>query len=153
MIISCEKCNKKFELDTSLIPDTGRLLQCGSCSHKWHYKRKKNIVSLTKPAKINKDETQDDNIIEDNIDKKPENPKTYKKKETKDKYKEGKKNLKKTGFLNILLVILISFVAIILVIETFKFEISKLVPNIDFYLYSLYESVKDIYLFFKDLLK
>ena len=38
MIISCENCNKKFELEDHLIPETGRFLQCGSCSHKWHYK-------------------------------------------------------------------------------------------------------------------
>ena len=38
MIISCENCNKKFELDDHLIPNEGRLLECGSCSHKWHYK-------------------------------------------------------------------------------------------------------------------
>ena len=37
MIISCEKCNKKFELEDNLIPETGRLLQCGSCSYQWHY--------------------------------------------------------------------------------------------------------------------
>ena len=37
MIISCEKCNKKFELADNLIPSTGRLLQCGSCSYQWHY--------------------------------------------------------------------------------------------------------------------
>ena len=37
MIISCEKCNKKFELADHLIPSEGRLLQCGSCSYQWHY--------------------------------------------------------------------------------------------------------------------
>ena len=43
MIISCEKCNKKFELSDELIPEEGRLLQCGSCSHKWHYTPTKTI--------------------------------------------------------------------------------------------------------------
>ena len=37
MIISCEKCDKKFEISDELIPDSGRLLQCGSCSYQWHY--------------------------------------------------------------------------------------------------------------------
>ncbi len=150
MIISCEKCNKKFELDTSLIPNTGRLLQCGSCSHKWHYKPKKTIVSRPEPVKINKYETQDNIIIEDNADKNSQDIKIPKKNELK---KKVIKNLKKNNLLNILVVIVISFIALILVIETFKFEISKLIPNIDFYLNSLYETVKDIYLFFKDLLK
>ena len=43
MIISCEKCNKKFELSDELIPDEGRLLQCGSCAYKWHYVPNKTI--------------------------------------------------------------------------------------------------------------
>ena len=38
MIISCEKCDKKFELSDELIPNEGRDLQCGSCNHVWFYK-------------------------------------------------------------------------------------------------------------------
>ena len=41
MIISCENCGKKFEVSDDLIPENGRFLQCGSCSHKWHYIQKK----------------------------------------------------------------------------------------------------------------
>ena len=37
MIIQCENCNKKFEIQDSLISDEGRLLECGSCAHQWHY--------------------------------------------------------------------------------------------------------------------
>ena len=59
----------------------------------------------------------------------------------------------KINFLNIIIVAIISFAALILIIETFKFQISNFIPDIDFYLSSLYESLKDIYLFFKDLLK
>ena len=39
MIITCEQCLKKFEIESSLIPKNGRLLQCSSCTHKWFYKR------------------------------------------------------------------------------------------------------------------
>ena len=39
MIISCDQCHKKFEIDSSLIPKDGRLLECGSCNHKWFYKQ------------------------------------------------------------------------------------------------------------------
>ena len=42
MIIACNNCNKKFDIDSSLIPDNGRLLQCASCDHKWFFK--KNII-------------------------------------------------------------------------------------------------------------
>ena len=37
MIITC-LCGKKFNLDASLIPPEGRLLKCGLCGRKWHYK-------------------------------------------------------------------------------------------------------------------
>ena len=39
MIITCEQCLKKFEIESSLISKKGRLLQCSSCGHKWFYKR------------------------------------------------------------------------------------------------------------------
>ncbi len=39
MIITCNNCNKKFDIDSSLIPDKGRLLQCASCDHKWFFKK------------------------------------------------------------------------------------------------------------------
>ena len=38
MIIVCEQCDKKFQIDSKLIPSAGRLLKCGSCSHVWFYK-------------------------------------------------------------------------------------------------------------------
>ena len=37
MIIQCTSCNKKFEVNVSLIPPEGRDLQCGSCNHTWFY--------------------------------------------------------------------------------------------------------------------
>ena len=144
MIISCEKCNKKFEIDNNLIPKKGRLLQCGSCSHQWYYKPSipKEVVEL------NNEVFQDEEIIDNS-----KNDKIKISKKEKNKENENKENINKTNFLNILLVAIISFAALILIIETFKFQISNLIPDIDFYLFSLYESLKDIYLFFKDLLK
>ena len=50
MIISCPNCNKKFNIDQSLIPDIGRLLQCSNCMHKWHYIIKQD--QYTKKEKI-----------------------------------------------------------------------------------------------------
>ena len=38
MIISCIKCNKKFDIDDGLIPEKGRLLECSSCNHRWFFK-------------------------------------------------------------------------------------------------------------------
>ena len=34
MIIACEKCSKTFNIQDKLVPEKGRLLQCGNCNHK-----------------------------------------------------------------------------------------------------------------------
>jgi len=58
MIITCNNCNKKFDIDSNLIPNTGRLLQCASCDHKWFFK---------KEAFENTFRSIDENINIDNI--------------------------------------------------------------------------------------
>ena len=50
MEIQCPKCNRSFKIDKSLIPEKGRLLQCGTCSHKWFFK---NIIHETKTKTVN----------------------------------------------------------------------------------------------------
>ena len=42
--------------------------------------------------------------------------------------------------------------ALIIILDTFQVPISKIVPNIEFILYHLYETVNDIRLFLKDLI-
>ena len=63
-----------------------------------------------------------------------------------------KKPPKKIGILNIIVVFIISFMALIILTDTFEQPISKLIPNIEFILFNLYESIKDIMLFFNDLI-
>ena len=54
MIVSCIKCNKKFDVLDKLIPESGRVLQCGSCFNQWHYVP---IISLDQ--EVSKNETED----------------------------------------------------------------------------------------------
>ena len=37
MIIECINCNKKFQVNSELIPQEGRSIQCGSCGHVWFF--------------------------------------------------------------------------------------------------------------------
>ena len=37
MIIECINCNKKFNVNSELIPNSGRTIQCGSCNHVWFF--------------------------------------------------------------------------------------------------------------------
>ena len=145
MIISCEKCNKKFELSDELIPDNGRLLQCGSCSYKWHYVPNETIKLVKEVDTVD---------ISNNVKK--TSRKLTQKKVKKDAINENNNfsNEKKgIGFLSIIVVVVISFIALLIIVDTFKIYIISFIPNIDFYLSSLYESLKDIFLFFRDLIK
>ena len=146
MIISCEQCNKKFDVESSLIPTDGRLLQCSSCNHKWFYK--KNIIEERKIKTEKKD------LLIEKIKpkiKKTESIKVSTHKSTNQDNKDLKKNDKKIGILSIILAFIITFAALIILIDTFKNPLEIFIPNIDFILNSLYESLRDISLFLKDL--
>tara|TARA_E500000331_G_scaffold349413_1_gene392551 strand:+ start:662 stop:1141 length:480 start_codon:yes stop_codon:yes gene_type:complete len=159
MIVSCIKCNKKFEVPDNLIPKEGRLLQCGSCLHKWHF-----LPIITIDNEINKDLESKNNeepsfFKKDKIIKKSDNQSLVnneKKVKNYDPIKDKKKNLNKKDkikFLNLLLVTIISFLALIIILDTFRNQLTKIIPKLDLYLYSLYETSTDIYLFIVNLVK
>ena len=151
MIISCEKCEKKFEISDELIPDSGRLLQCGSCSYQWHY-----IPEINIKLDEDIDDIKKDKVVEQKVSKPIEkivNDKSKIKKELfNDRIKETT-NKKSVGFISYLIVGIISLIAFIILADTLKVYLVSFIPNIDTYLLSLYESLIDISLFFKDLIK
>ena len=158
MIISCENCNKRFEVSDNLIPDQGRLLQCSSCDHKWFFKKTEKLIKKKEPKIIIK---EDDNkilsetFVEKTIEKKEIKSTTLNEEtlsEIDDEQPQVKKD-KKTNYLKIFIVIIITFVAIIIIIETFKHQISLIYPDIETLLSNLYESFRDINLFLRDLIK
>ena len=147
MIIACPCGKKKFEVNASLIPNEGKMLQCGACDHKWFFKKeakKKVIKDVKKP--LNKiPEIIDKNIpdkTEDLISEAETEISKVEKKQIKDK---------KINILSFLIVLIISFVALIILADTFKNSIKLLIPGFDFILNSLYETLKDVILFIKDL--
>jgi len=151
MIIICEQCLKKFEIESNLIPQKGRLLQCSSCAHKWFYKR--DIPEESKVILEHQDiksEKIESTVKENNNIKIFNDSENFKK----DKRKHAYRNLenKKLSFLNVILVFIISVIALIVLLDTFKSPISLMIPNIEFILESLYETLKDILLFVQDLL-
>tara|TARA_Y100001970_G_scaffold288714_1_gene416788 strand:+ start:914 stop:1369 length:456 start_codon:yes stop_codon:yes gene_type:complete len=151
MIISCKICKKKFNVDDSLIPKDGRQLQCSACGHKWFFKiettekpLKKDVVKNLSIKKINPKEkipSDVDEIIAQA--EKNKNKKTF-------SISKVKKNI---PFFNLFLLFLITFVAFIIFIDTFKLQINNLMPGFNFLLENFYESLKDLFLFFKDLIR
>ena len=151
MEIQCPKCNRSFKIDKSLIPEKGRLLQCGTCGHKWFFK---NIIheTKTKTVKINDEKIFKKTEITKNI----ENSKINFNVEENNKKKiiddVRKKNVNKINYIKFFFVIIISIVALILILDTFKDILIKVFPNIKILLNNLYETLKDVTLFFYDLL-
>jgi len=162
MIIICNNCSKKFDVDSSLIPQNGRLLQCSACEHKWFFKNE--AVALTKNDnsidKIKKFTEAPDSIdIESpiNIDEESiENQASFKDNDDIKKKKglviDPSKSKKGYNILSLIVVFIISFVALIIILDTFQAPISKIFPNLEFILYNLYETINDIWLFLKDLI-
>ena len=162
MIIECINCNKKFNVDADLIPKQGRQIQCGSCEHIWHFK----IESSLKELLILDDENNQKNIsiakdtkeITESIN--VENPKKLLK--DNEIYKDNKiqenitienniKISKISNFFSYLLVILISFVALIILLDTLKSPLINVFPGLEIVLFNLFETLKDIKLFIIDL--
>ena len=164
MIITCPNCNKQFKIDNSLIPDEGRDLQCGSCNHIWFYniQEKNNEVLELKQEIISEDiETKAENK-EDKIEEKqqPEEIiKTEINNKKKEKNSEKQKNtttLKKTEnkgskFFSYLIVFIISFVALIILLDTLKTPLINVFPGLEIILFNLFETLQDIKLFIIDL--
>ena len=152
MFIKCPNCNKKFDVDQNLIPDSGRLVQCGSCQHTWVYK--KLLAPEIEDIPILKEKKTIEKINNKNIDIKTDtndNTSVSKEKKYEIVKKETKKSEKSFNYFKFFLVILITFIAIIVVLDTFKVYISVIFPKINDILNNLYNSLIDIFLFFKDL--
>ena len=151
MIITCEKCSKSFNIQDSLIPNEGRELQCGSCSYKWFFKKSENTIifknQISETLPIN--DKLDNEINIDLPSEENENKNKYKEIESKSEILENKKNLK---IIKKSLVLIISIMAVIILLDTFKYQLNNYIPGLDSVLNNLYESLKDFSLFFKDLL-
>ena len=147
MIIICPSCGKNFDVDENLIPNKGRLLKCGSCDQTWFFN--KNANEQTKP--LNDKSIKQKKILYEgeNINKSvystPIKPGSelvkYKPKYS---FTFGK-------FLSYIIVSLITFVAIVIVLDTFKSPLSNIFPNLELVLYNLFETLRDLLLFVKDL--
>jgi len=164
MIIDCIKCRKKFDVNASLIPDNGRTIQCGSCNHVWFYKpeieQSKNEIKaeITSPKSNNNDlENKKDHSVNEKLLKTEDTNDHENIAKTESSFYEIINENKKTTFslskfLSYFLVFLITFIALIIVLDTFKSALGRVIPDLEIFLYNFFEILKDIYLFIKNLL-
>ena len=150
MIIECINCNKKFEVDRALIPEKGRNIECGSCHHQWFFKEEK-IEVKNEALKLRETEEDDKNeiIIDENIDLDKKNKKNL------PAIKKKKINSSNILFriFSFIIVSLITIIALIILLDTFKYNLVSIFPNLELILYNLFETIKDIRLFLNDLLR
>ena len=165
MIIICPNCNKQFKINLSLIPDNGRDLQCGSCHHVWFYKIEDNkteplplsddFVNKEFEPKIdikiikNINERKDELLQNEINDKKDKTEDEISEKEIHVKNKTKKNTISK--FFSYLVVSIISFMALIILIDTLKVPLINIFPGLEIFLFNLFEILKDIKLFIIDL--
>ena len=125
MIIECINCNKKFNVNSDLIPEIGRLIQCGSCNHSWNFKKEVILQDQISNNQVNNDISlkRSDLIISKKI----------------------------YNFFSHLLVSIISFVALLILVDTLKSPLINLFPGLEIVLFNLFETLKDIGLFIIDL--
>ena len=159
MIITCVNCNKKFNVNSDLIPEDGRTIQCGSCNHIWFFKKNfndlqkdlsDNTIKKTRSAENKKSLDikipQQTDIQHNKIDKI-----TKKKRSEIVKY-QPKKKFTFVSLLSYIIVSLISFVALIILLDTFKSPLYNNFPQLELILFNFFETLKDIQLFIKDLI-
>ena len=155
MIIICPCGRKKFELNENLIPDKGRLLKCGSCDQTWFYN--KNDELSVKPSiekndfknETKKKDLEIKDIKNNEFDQSDRNLPDNKKTQL-IKYKSNS-NFTIGKFLSYIIVSLITFVALIIILDTFKSPLSVFFPNLELILFNLFETLRDLTLFAKDL--
>ena len=152
MIITCPCGEKKFEVAENLIPEKGRLLKCGSCDETWFFNKNDEVTK-----KIQKPTPKKDKLLS-----KPQ--KTLPNKEKKSiiysnnnkgseivKY-QPKSTFTFSNFLSYILVGIISIIGFVIILDTFKSSLYVFFPNLEFLLFSFYETLKDVELFVKDLI-
>tara|TARA_B100000963_G_scaffold339010_1_gene336395 strand:- start:824 stop:1294 length:471 start_codon:yes stop_codon:yes gene_type:complete len=155
MNIECIKCSKIFEVNSDLIPDKGRNLQCGSCNHIWFFNKQDHFkiqkVNIEKkeisPSILNNFETQE---FEDQKDEKNDF-KTKKIKKELIKKVKPKSSLRISHFLSLIIVLIISFIAAVIFVDTFKNPLFNYFPNLEPVFFNLFETIKDISLFIRDI--
>ncbi len=173
MKITCPCGEKKFNVDASLIPKEGRLLQCGFCDKEWFYKENEtlkndNVISKDYPQdeiSINESQIKPSSLVENEQEiqipietetiisqaEKKIKKTTNKKINIEAKNLNESKNNGISNFFSYLIVFIISFIALIIMLDTFKTPLIDVFPGLENILFSLFEILKDIRLFIIDL--
>tara|TARA_B110001450_G_scaffold196026_1_gene184497 strand:+ start:123 stop:647 length:525 start_codon:yes stop_codon:yes gene_type:complete len=172
MIIQCINCDKSFKVSSALIPQEGRKIQCGSCNHTWFYKhsveqvhnnlsetnKEKEIPQTNKENEIPQISVIEKNTIHvDNDENKNKNDIIINENSENITEFENQVQINKSSIISIekilsyFIVSIITFVAFIIILDTFKTPLNNKFPSLELILYNLFETIEDISLFLKNL--
>ena len=173
MIITCNCGEKKFTLPDNSIPVSGRLVQCGFCGLKWKQfpvGEVKNTQTVSRPQKIVskpqpvQQKIQKSKKVKKTVSKKPREISLYspeylakkhgiKINDTQTEKKISKKESQKVsfGFYNSLIVFIFFVIAFSRILYFSQSFIITYFPISEFYLKYFFESIRNIFEIWKNL--
>ena len=167
MILTCNSCGKKFVVPDNAITASGRTVQCGSCGNKWKQFPPQNLNNETiidkkiSPA-VKKSITKIPKPKSKKV-KKPREINLYSPEYLQKKHGISLNNLETNkkqitdkkvsfGFYNSLLLFLVVIISISRGLYFFQDFITQNLPFTEFYLNYFFESIRNMFEIFKNLI-
>ena len=167
MILTCNSCEKKFVVPDSAITTSGRMVQCGSCGNKWKQfpvgkpEIKKSISNIKPIGEIK----QKPRKVKKNAPKKPREISLYspeylakkhgiKLNEPKREKIANKNKIEKItfGFYSSLILFTFLLISLSIILYFSQDFIVSYLPASEYYLNYFFESIRNIFEIWKDLI-
>ena len=174
MILTCNSCGKKFVVPDNAITASGRMVQCGSCGNKWRQypvDEVKKTQSITRVKKVAlkpqpiKQKIEKPKKVKRTTPKKPREISLYspeylaKKHGIKISNVQPEKKISKQekvkvsfGFYNSLIVFIFFVIALSRILYFSQEFIITIVPASEYYLNYFFESIRNIFEIWKNLI-
>ena len=174
MILTCNSCSKKFVVPDSAITASGRMVQCGSCGNKWKQfplgevkktqsiARPKKMVSISQPVQQKIQKTKK---VKKTTPKKTREISLYSPEYLAKKHgikigevkpekisNQNKKDKVSFGFYNTLILFIFLVISISRILYFAQDFIVTIFPISEFYLDYFFESIKNIFEIWKNLI-
>ena len=170
MILNCNSCGKKFVVPDSAITASGRMVQCGSCGNKWKQFPVNEIKKTEQVSKFKKIDSKPKQVqskvqkakkVKKTSVRKPREINLYspeylakkhgiKLNETNDKPVTKKKV--SFGFYTSLIILLVFIIAFSRILYFFQDFIIIKLPFNEYYLKYFFESIRNLFEIWKDLI-
>tara|TARA_A100001015_G_scaffold3845_1_gene5088 strand:- start:353 stop:865 length:513 start_codon:yes stop_codon:yes gene_type:complete len=167
MILTCNSCGKKFVVPDNAITASGRTVQCGSCGNKWkqfpsqNFKKetiidkkisssiKKSVPKITKPKSKKVKKPREINLYSPEYLQKKHGISLNNVEKNRKQIIEKKVSF---GFYNSLLLLIVLIIIASRGLYFFQDFITQNLPFTEFYLNYFFESIRNMFEIFKNLI-